>query len=62
MSVGDLVSGYTYGGLLVAGRVTEVSDDAVKVQGIDVRETRRGEYTVRNKDILTSVHGRARSA
>ena len=62
MGVGDMVSGYTFGGVLVTGRVTEVQDDGVKVQGIDVRETRRGEYTVKNKDILTSVNGRARSA
>ena len=55
MTVGDMVSGYSFGGKLVTGRVTEIADDEVKVTGIDVRETRRGAYTVKMRDILTSV-------
>ncbi len=55
MSVGDMISGYTYGGRLVTGTVIEIKDDEIKVSGIDVRETRRGAYTVRAKDVLTRV-------
>lgn len=62
MSVGDIVSGYTYGGRLVTGRVVEIKDKTLTVTGIDVRETHRGNFTVQMKDVLTSVNGRARTA
>jgi hypothetical protein len=55
MSIGDMISGYTFGGRLVTGRVTEIKDNEIKVTGIDVRETRRGNYTVSMKDVLTRV-------
>jgi hypothetical protein len=63
MSVGDMISGYTYGGRLVTGTVVEMDDQVrqARITGIDVRETRRGEYTVRYCDVLTSVPREAHS-
>jgi hypothetical protein len=57
MSVGDMISGYTYGGRLVTGRVVEMDDQTrqARVTGIDVRDTHRGVFTVFYKDVLTSV-------
>lgn len=62
LSVGDMISGYTYGGHLVTGTVVDTGDDRVEIEGITVRDTRRGRWTVYIRDVLTSVSGQARTA
>jgi hypothetical protein len=53
--IGDMVSGYSFGGRLVTGTVIETDDDGVVVTGIDVSTTQRVRSSVKWKDIITSV-------
>lgn len=59
LAVGDMISGYTYGGKLVTGRViaTHPYYPSVTVEGISGygEQIRRSRWSVEVKDVLTSI-------
>ena len=58
LSIGDTISGYTYGGVLVTGTITEIAPGGVHVTGITgygQEGLTRGSWTVQVQDVLTHV-------